>query len=99
MTAGSDIDAVLLRTLLAVAREESFVGAAAKLGVSQGTASVRIQKLEDRAGGYLFRRGNKRAATSLTGAGWGLRTEAEAFLALHDRIARRTDGGDGPCPT
>ncbi|SCZ57601.1 LysR family transcriptional regulator [Thiohalomonas denitrificans] len=55
------------RTFLAVAAAGNFVGAAARLHVTQSTVSSRIQSLERELGAQLFRRG--RGGADLTAAG------------------------------
>lgn len=60
-----DID--YARTFLAVAAAGNFVGAAARLHITQSTVSARIQTLEAEMGARLFRRG--RGGAELTAAG------------------------------
>ena len=90
-----DIDTRLLRSFLSVATEKSFSTAAARLGCSQGTMSVRIRALEDELGQRLFDRG--RHNLKLTGAGRDLLPHARALVDMHDRLldraaARRVSG-------
>ena len=61
------MDIEFARTFLAVAAAGNFVGAAARLHVTQSTVSARIQALETRLGATLFRRG--RGGAELTPAG------------------------------
>lgn len=85
-----------LLSFLAVAREESFTKAAAKLGVSQSALSQSIRGLEERLGVRLLSRTTRRVAT--TTAGERLReaiaprfqeieTELEALSELRERPA------------
>jgi DNA-binding transcriptional LysR family regulator len=53
------MDARDLQTLIAVADEKSFHGAAHRLGLTQPAITRRIQRLEDRIGALLFDRGAK----------------------------------------
>lgn len=48
-----------LEALIAVADEQSFHGAANRLGLTQPTVTRRIQRLEDRIGASLFDRATK----------------------------------------
>lgn len=61
------MDIEFARTFLAVAAAGNFVGAAARLHVTQSTVSARIQTLEARFGVQLFKRG--RGGAELTAAG------------------------------
>ena len=85
---GNDISTKALRTFLAVAQEKSFSGAGIKLNVSQATVSIRIRGLERQLGVSLFERGRGIIGARLTADGRVLFADAEAMLALHDRIAR-----------
>lgn len=61
------MDIELARTFLAVAATGNFVGAAARLHVTQSTVSARINTLESQLGAHLFRRG--RGGAELTAPG------------------------------
>lgn len=61
------MDIEYARTFLAVAAAGNFVGAAARLHITQSTVSARIQTLEAQMGARLFRRG--RGGAELTAAG------------------------------
>lgn len=61
------MDINLARTFLAVAATGNFVGAAARLYVTQSTVSARIVTLEEQLGARLFRRG--RGGAEMTAAG------------------------------
>ncbi|MDO8931872.1 MAG: LysR family transcriptional regulator, partial [Rhodocyclaceae bacterium] len=61
------MDIELARTFLAVAATGNFVGAAARLHITQSTVSARIQTLESQMAARLFRRG--RGGAELTAAG------------------------------
>lgn len=86
--AGSDIDIVLLRAFLAVAVEHSFFAASRKLDCSQATVSLRVKRLEERLQARVFKRGGS-SAVRLTATGRELLPDAEAMVALHDRIVSR----------
>jgi DNA-binding transcriptional LysR family regulator len=61
------MDIEYARTFLAVVAAGNFVGAAARLHITQSTVSSRIQTLEDQMGVALFRRG--RGGAQMTAAG------------------------------
>lgn len=61
------MDIEFARTFLAVAATGNFVGAAARLHVTQSTVSARIQALENQLGARLFRRGRGGAELTLAG--------------------------------
>ena len=86
--AGSDIDIVLLRAFLTVAGEGRFFAASRQLNCSQATVSLRVKRLEDRLQVRVFKRGGS-SAVRLTAAGRELLPDAEAMVALHDRIVNR----------
>src|SRR3954452_12848093 len=86
-----------LRALVAVAREQSFTKAAAKLGVSQPALSQTIRQLEARLGVRLLARTTRRV--SLTEAGERLlhtvgprREEIEAELAAVSELREKPAG-------
>lgn len=74
------IDPRALRTYLAVCREGSITGAAARLNISQPAVSVTIGQLEETLGTILFTR--SRAGITLTPAGRALLRRAEALETL-----------------
>lgn len=81
------MDIELARTFLAVAAAGNFVGAAARLHITQSTVSARIQTLETQMGARLFRRG--RGGAELTAAGHRFLRHAKTLvrtleLARHD---------------
>ena len=61
------MDIEFARTFLAVAAAGNFVGAAARLHVTQSTVSARIQALETQLGARLFRRGRGGAELTVEG--------------------------------
>ncbi|MFA5626491.1 MAG: LysR family transcriptional regulator [Thiohalomonadaceae bacterium] len=61
------MDIEFARTFLAVAAAGNFVGAAARLHVTQSTVSARIQTLESKLGAQLFRRGRGGAELTIAG--------------------------------
>lgn len=86
-----------LLSFLAVAREESFTKAAAKLGVSQSALSQSVRALEERLGVRLLSRTTRRVAT--TDAGERLRKgisprfqEIETELAALSELRERPAG-------
>jgi len=72
------MDIEFARTFLAVAAAGNFVGAAARLHVTQSTVSARIQALETRFGARLFQRG--RGGAELTPAGQRFLRHAKALV-------------------
>lgn len=70
----------ILRSFLAVAREQSISGAAKQLHISQPSLSRQIMELEDELGAKLFQRGNRRI--TLTEQGILLRKRAEQIVEL-----------------
>ncbi len=73
----------VLRYFLAIAREESITGAAARLHITQPTLSRQIKDLEDQLGQKLFLREKHRM--TLTAEGMLLRKRAEEILDLVDK--------------
>ena len=80
------MDVRVLRYFLAVAREESFTGAAEALMMSQPTLSKQIAQLERELGKTLFERGGRRVA--LTEDGMLLYRRAEEIVTLVDKTER-----------
>ena len=80
------MDVRVLRYFLAIAREESFTGAAEALMMSQPTLSKQIAQLEHELGKKLFERGGRRVA--LTEDGMLLYRRAEEIVTLVDRTER-----------
>jgi DNA-binding transcriptional LysR family regulator len=77
----SQIDFRLLRALCAVARRDSFQGAADELGYTQSAVSQQIATLERAVGAQLITRPGGRRPVVLTEAGGLLRAHAEAISA------------------
>ncbi len=73
----------VLRYFLAVAREESILGASEVLHVSQPTLSRQLMDLENELGKKLFIRGNRRI--TLTDEGMILRKRAEEIVGLVEK--------------
>ncbi len=89
------MDADLLQAFDQVARECSFTRAAARLDLTQGAVSLRIQALEGRLGGLLFRRGRR---LQLTDRGRRFLPYARRLLALWGEgveVARLAGHGQG----
>ncbi len=73
----------VLQYFLAVAREQSFSGAAQSLHLTQPTLSIQLKGLEEELGKPLFRRGVKGSRkVTLTEDGMILRKRAEEILDL-----------------
>ena len=78
-----------LETFLAVAEEQSFSGAAARLHRTQPAVSQAVRKLEEEVGEQLFDRAARDG--SLTAAGDLLREYAVRLLALRREAASALD--------
>jgi DNA-binding transcriptional LysR family regulator len=73
-----------LRTLVAVARHQTFARAGEAIGLTQSAVSLQIKTLESEFNVQLFDRTRRQPA--LTEAGRILLAQAEQLLALYDRI-------------
>lgn len=73
----------ILRSFLAVAREQSISGAARTLHLTQPTLSRQIMELEEEVGALLFHRGNRKI--TLTEQGMLMRKRAEQMLELEHK--------------
>lgn len=86
-----------LAALVAVAQEQSFRGAAARLGYVPSAISAQIGDLESKLGVRLFERSRGPGPVSLTEAGRVLLGHAEAILArlqaAESDVHRLVDGG------
>ena len=85
----------LLRSFLAVAREQSFTRAAASINVAQPRLSLRIRQLEQELEVRLFDRNTRKV--ELTAAGRAFRDAIEPLLAqleLAAETCRRADRGE-----
>ena len=80
------MDVRVLRYFLAIAREESFTGAAEALMMSQPTLSKQIAQIDHAGGKTVFERGGRRVA--LTEDGMLLYRRAEEIVTLVDRTER-----------
>lgn len=92
----------VLQYFLAVAREQSFSGAAQSLHLSQPTLSTQLKALEEELGKQLFVRGSKGSRkVTLTSEGMVLRKRAEEILDLvhkaETEIALSDDAVAGMC--
>ena len=87
----------ILRSFLAVAREQSISGAARALHISQPSLSRQIMELEEEVGATLFLRGNRKI--TLTDQGMLLRKRAEQIVDLvrktEDEMAATEDTVSG----
>nr|WP_225588866.1 MULTISPECIES: LysR family transcriptional regulator [unclassified Achromobacter] len=79
------------KTFIAVARDGTFTGAGARLGLTQSAVSAQIKRLEDYLGGPLFDR-SARAAV-LNAHGREVLPQAEELVAMAERMI--TAGGAG----
>ncbi|MCD8048300.1 MAG: LysR family transcriptional regulator, partial [Clostridia bacterium] len=82
----------VLRYFLAVAREESILGASEVLHISQPTLSRQLMDLEDELGKKLFIRGNRRI--TLTDEGMILRKRAEEIVGLVEKTESEITSSD-----
>jgi DNA-binding transcriptional LysR family regulator len=80
------LDAHLLRTFVSVVTERSVTRGAARLGISQPTASGHIKRLEDQLDAQLFNRSAPGIRLSATGE--LLLRHAEHVLRLNDELFR-----------
>src|SRR5271166_3795949 len=80
-----DLDPV--RTLVFIAEEKSFTRAAERVGRTQSTVSLQVQRLETLVGHTLIARG-KGGGVELTAHGEELVERGRALLALNDEILR-----------
>ena len=76
------LDLDQLRTLAAIASQESFAGAAVQLGRTQSAVTQQMQKLEERIGHALFEKQGRQKR--LTDHGQRLLGYARHILAIHD---------------
>ncbi len=83
----------VLQYFLAVAREQSFTGAAEFLHLSQPTLSRQLKDLEDELGKQLFFRGNR--GITLTEEGMILRKRAEEIVQLMKKTEDEIALSDG----
>lgn len=82
----------VLRSFLAVAREQSISGAARALHLTQPTLSRQIMDLEEEVGTLLFHRGNRKIA--LTEQGMLMRKRAEQMLELEHKAKEELAAGE-----
>ncbi len=84
-----------LEAFLSVVEEESFAGAARRLGLSRSQTSRLVAQLEDRLGAQLIQRSTRKAAPTSAGEAFYLKTkaivddlnEAEATVVAHQDMA------------
>lgn len=77
----------ILRSFLAVVREQSICGAARALHITQPSLSRQIMELEEEVGGKLFERGNKKI--TLTEQGILLHKRAGQIMELVQKNSAR----------
>lgn len=87
-----DLDTRLLRTLVAVAQEETFTDAAISLGTSQASVSRAVQRLESILGEQLLARTTRRV--EVTPAGELVVASARRILSLVDALDRPADADE-----
>ncbi len=85
MTVFPTLDLDLLRTLMCIAEEGSFTRAASRVGRTQSTVSLQIQRLEELIGHPVVLRGNG-GGVEFTPKGRLLLESAKGMLALNDQI-------------
>ena len=73
----------VLQYFLAIAREETILGAAERLHMTQPTLSRQMKELEEELGKQLFIRGNRKI--TLTDDGMLLRQRAEEIVTLVEK--------------
>lgn len=83
----ADLDLDLLRCFAAVAAEGGFTAAGDRLGLTQSAVSLKIRRLEERAGRQLLLRSTRRVG--LSGDGEVMLGYARRIIALHDEAAAR----------
>jgi molybdenum-dependent DNA-binding transcriptional regulator ModE len=81
------LDVDLLRSFVSIAECGSFSGAAERIGRTQSTVSLQVQRLESLVGQRLFSRGRGESPL-MTAQGLELLDRARDFLSLHDSIIR-----------
>ncbi len=82
-----------LKSFVTVAECGSFTTAAAKLNVSQPTISTHLRMLEEELGQSLLQRNAKRVR--LTDSGVKVYEQAQAILAMHDRMIKTASNRRG----
>lgn len=86
-----NLDLDLLRTLVAVAQEETFSGAAERLHKTQSAVTQQMQRLEDQLDLTLFEKHGRNKL--LTGHGRKLVAYARHLLAINDETLRAMQDG------
>lgn len=83
----ADLDLDLLRCFVAVTTESGFTAAGDRLGLTQSAVSLKIRRLEERAGRQLLLRSTRRVG--LSDDGELMLSYARRIIALHDEAAAR----------
>ncbi|WP_035440555.1 LysR family transcriptional regulator, partial [Asaia sp. SF2.1] len=91
-------DLVDLNAFLAVAEEQSFTRAAARLGTSQSALSHTVRRLETRLGVRLLTRTTRRVSATLAGERL-LQTLVPALDSISDEIAAISELSERPSGT
>jgi DNA-binding transcriptional LysR family regulator len=79
-----NLDLDLIRTFVAVAEAKNFTRAGARLGRTQSTISLQVQRLEEQLDAEVFKRDPR--SVTLTAEGESLLPQARALLRLNDEI-------------
>jgi len=79
------------KTFIAVARDGTFTGAGAQLGLTQSAVSAQIKRLEEYLGVALFDRGARAAV--LNAHGREMLPQAEELVAMAERMAATAGAG------
>ncbi|NMK47173.1 LysR family transcriptional regulator [Achromobacter sp. Bel] len=79
------------KTFIAVARDGTFTGAGAHLGLTQSAVSAQIKRLEEYLGVALFDRGARAAV--LNGPGREMLAQAEELVAMAERMVTTAGAG------
>lgn len=79
------------KTFIAVAREGTFTGAGAQLGLTQSAVSAQIKRLEEYLGVTLFERSARAAVLNANGR--EMLPQAEELVAMAERMATSAGAG------
>jgi DNA-binding transcriptional LysR family regulator len=85
-----NLDLSVLRTLVAIVRNGSFVRAAERVGRSESAVSLQLKRLEDQVGQKMFHRAGRKMV--LTDAGERMLAYAERLIALNDEAVIEAAG-------
>jgi DNA-binding transcriptional LysR family regulator len=85
-----NLDLSVLRTLVAIVRNGSFVRAAERVGRSESAVSLQLKRLEEQVGQKMFHRAGRNMV--LTDAGERMLAYAERLIALNDEAVIEAAG-------